>query len=73
MRVPWDEPFVMETPCVGICTLDAKREHCTGCMRTVDEIANWSKMTQEERIAIIDRVWDTVLPPINLLNSPRHS
>ena len=40
---------MIETPCVKICTLDASSGLCTGCGRTVDEIARWSAMTPGER------------------------
>ena len=43
----------MESPCIDICTLDAKGEICTGCLRSLDEIALWSQMSEEERRAIM--------------------
>ena len=33
---------MIETPCVKICTLDARAGLCLGCGRTIDEIARWS-------------------------------
>ena len=38
----------MITPCISICTL---RDDglCEGCLRTGDEIANWSAMSEEAR------------------------
>jgi predicted Fe-S protein YdhL (DUF1289 family) len=44
-----------ESPCIKVCQLDADRR-CRGCGRTVDEIAGWSGMTAEQRIAINARV-----------------
>ena len=35
---------MIETPCVNICTLDARAGRCLGCGRTVDEITRWSRM-----------------------------
>jgi predicted Fe-S protein YdhL (DUF1289 family) len=40
------------SPCVGICTLDPEQRHCTGCLRTLDEIARWSNMGPGEREAV---------------------
>jgi predicted Fe-S protein YdhL (DUF1289 family) len=40
---------MIETPCVKICTLDADRNLCLGCGRTVAEIAAWSGMGAAER------------------------
>ena len=42
----------IESPCVNICELD-RRGICIGCCRTVDEIARWSRMTENERLAVI--------------------
>jgi predicted Fe-S protein YdhL (DUF1289 family) len=40
---------MIETPCVKICTLDARKGLCLGCGRTVDEIARWTIMSAAER------------------------
>ena len=29
--------------------MDAERRYCTGCLRTLDEIARWGEMTEVER------------------------
>jgi hypothetical protein len=44
---------MIETPCVKICTLDARAGLCLGCGRTVDEIAGWSTMSTGERHRIM--------------------
>ncbi|WP_066701375.1 DUF1289 domain-containing protein [Sphingobium amiense] len=44
------------SPCRDLCALDAARQTCTGCGRTMDEIARWSGMTDAERTAIMARV-----------------
>jgi uncharacterized protein len=38
-----------ETPCVKICVIDPIDGLCTGCGRTVAEIARWSAMPPAER------------------------
>lgn len=48
----------METPCRNLCALDASRSRCTGCGRTMEEIARWSAMSDTERAAIMARVRD---------------
>ena len=40
---------MIESPCVNICTLDARSGICLGCGRTIDEIARWTTMTAAER------------------------
>jgi uncharacterized protein len=43
----------LESPCVKVCQLDHAKGICVGCMRTIDEIALWSRMTGEERRRIM--------------------
>lgn len=31
------------SPCVSICRMDADRVFCIGCLRTIPEIAGWSR------------------------------
>ena len=40
---------MIETPCVKICTVDARQGFCLGCGRTIDEIARWARMSAAER------------------------
>jgi uncharacterized protein len=44
---------MIETPCVKICTLDARMGLCLGCGRTIDEIARWTTMTASERAQVM--------------------
>jgi hypothetical protein len=37
------------SPCKSICIMDAKSNLCIGCKRTIDEIARWPMMTDDER------------------------
>jgi predicted Fe-S protein YdhL (DUF1289 family) len=37
-----------ESPCIKICTLDAAGV-CSGCLRTLAEIASWTAMTSAEQ------------------------
>jgi uncharacterized protein len=46
----------IQSPCRNICALDDKREICTGCGRTLPEIANWSALTPAQREAIMRRL-----------------
>ena len=42
----------IKSPCINICKLDANKI-CTGCYRTIDEIANWTKCTDHTKAQII--------------------
>ena len=44
------------SPCRNICTLDRDRRVCLGCGRTLDEIGRWSRMSDAERQAVLDRI-----------------
>jgi len=43
----------LETPCVNVYLLDAETGLCIGCGRTIDEIARWATMSDNERRAIM--------------------
>ncbi|MGR3756920.1 MAG: DUF1289 domain-containing protein [Tranquillimonas sp.] len=44
----------VESPCIRVCVVHPAERLCTGCLRSLDEIAAWSGMTPEERRAILD-------------------
>ncbi len=39
----------IESPCIKICVIQPESRLCTGCLRSIDEIGAWSRMTPEER------------------------
>jgi predicted Fe-S protein YdhL (DUF1289 family) len=41
------------SPCTGVCTLDATRAYCLGCLRTLPEIARWGGASETERRAMV--------------------
>ncbi len=43
----------IESPCVGVCTLDDSTGFCLGCYRTGDEIRNWWDKTNAEKKEIL--------------------
>lgn len=43
----------IESPCVRICVVHPEARICTGCYRTIDEIGRWSRMTPQERRAVM--------------------
>lgn len=44
----------IESPCVKICVIHPAERLCTGCLRTIEEIGAWSRMTAPERRAIME-------------------
>ena len=43
----------METPCIKICVFDPVSGRCSGCGRTLDEIADWASFSDAERRRIM--------------------
>lgn len=43
----------IESPCVKICVIHPEARLCTGCLRTIDEITAWSRMSPEARRAVM--------------------
>lgn len=41
------------SPCISVCTLDAARTYCIGCLRTVKEIGAWRTMSVAEKRDLI--------------------
>jgi uncharacterized protein len=37
------------SPCISICRMDPVTQWCEGCFRTLDEIAGWARMGDEEK------------------------
>lgn len=43
----------VKTPCVKVCFVDPKAGVCVGCFRTLDELGRWSKLSADERDAVM--------------------
>ena len=41
------------SPCVSVCVMDDRNGFCTGCLRTLDEIATWSVLDNNEKQVVI--------------------
>ena len=44
------------SPCVDVCTMDPASGLCTGCLRTIDEIAAWGVLDDAQK----REVWDLI-------------
>ena len=47
---------MVDSPCTNVCALDDGL--CVGCGRTVDEIAAWQSMCDDERERIVRAIRD---------------
>jgi hypothetical protein len=43
----------VESPCVRVCVVHPEARICTGCLRSIDEITRWSRLSTDERRAIM--------------------
>jgi uncharacterized protein len=42
-------PATVPSPCINVCRIDDANGLCVGCLRTLDEIAAWSVLSDGER------------------------
>ncbi|MGA7713773.1 MAG: DUF1289 domain-containing protein [Rhizomicrobium sp.] len=52
---------MIQSPCLKICSIDAASGLCSGCGRTLDEIARWAGMSEDERAAIMRDLKDRMI------------
>jgi len=50
---PQTPPRSIATPCIQVCVVDGESGLCLGCHRLLKEIAVWSRLSDEERAAIM--------------------
>jgi uncharacterized protein len=46
----------VSSPCINVCQVDTERGWCTGCLRTLEEIALWSQSSDDEKRAVLARL-----------------
>ena len=42
------------SPCVKLCVIHPEERICVGCLRTIDEIAAWSRLAPAARAEIME-------------------
>lgn len=45
-----------KTPCIKVCMMDPDSGLCAGCARTLEEIGNWSRYSDEEKERIYEEI-----------------
>ena len=53
---PVPSPPTVASPCVNVCSIDARTGWCEGCLRTIDEIAAWGTMDDDDKRAVWQRL-----------------
>ena len=56
-RRPANLPEIV-SPCISVCVMDQQAGICTGCYRTLAEIATWSRISNEDRWDIVQQLRD---------------
>lgn len=51
--MPQSPPRPIASPCIQVCTVDGSSGLCLGCLRTLGEIAEWSRLTADRRAEIM--------------------
>jgi uncharacterized protein len=46
-------PKAIATPCVKVCVVDGESGLCMGCYRQLSEVAQWARLSDDERAAIM--------------------
>lgn len=46
-------PDPIDSPCLGVCMMDARTRTCFGCFRTPEEIQAWPRASRAERESIL--------------------
>ena len=49
---------VVASPCINVCRMDAASGWCEGCLRTIDEIAAWGSLGDDDKRAVWRRLED---------------
>lgn len=62
----------ISSPCIKICVIDPVNKLCQGCGRTLQEIAQWSRLSEAERLAIMATLAER-LSPARDKQAPRRS
>lgn len=44
------------SPCVNVCELDEARGRCSGCLRTLAEIAAWGRLDDSEKLVVWQQI-----------------
>ncbi|MGB5079957.1 MAG: DUF1289 domain-containing protein [Burkholderiales bacterium] len=57
MNPPIPPPGVeVPSPCIDVCRMNPGSGLCEGCGRTLDEIADWSALTADQKSAVLARL-----------------
>ena len=44
------------SPCINVCQMDPATGYCRGCLRTIEEIADWLELSNEKKLQVLQRL-----------------
>ena len=47
---------MIKSPCIAVCKIDYESGHCFGCNRTIEEITDWSSLSDSGKKKIFQRI-----------------
>ena len=47
---------MIKSPCIAVCKIDYESGYCLGCNRTIEEITDWSSLSDSEKKKIFQRI-----------------
>ena len=60
----------LPSPCVSVCRMDAASGWCEGCLRTLDEIAVWSRLGHDAKRGVWQIIEQRAAVSLAALNAP---
>ena len=46
-------PDPVVSPCISVCQLDPRTGLCLGCLRSLEEISSWSRISRNEQREVL--------------------
>jgi predicted Fe-S protein YdhL (DUF1289 family) len=53
LTLPASPLRAIATPCIKVCIVDAESSLCLGCYRSLQEIAGWARLSEDERTRVM--------------------
>ena len=53
VKITLPQNEMIESPCVDVCRMSEARGVCIGCYRTLEEIARWRDMSEDEQTRLL--------------------
>lgn len=55
----------IQSPCIGVCSMDDTTGYCHGCYRTIDEIKAWWDLSQDDQQNLLTALDERQMQTVN--------